>query len=102
MHGVGANDPPVTGGAVFDTFEHDGGTHADLIRIAAERNGPMRVERFEQGSWQPYPETFPATCDGYDGALMFRRDVARLDGRNVRIVTRGAAVVPHEDEGGGP
>lgn len=47
--GVGPSNPPVTGSVVFDTFELEGGADEDRLRIADERNGPMRLECFEQG-----------------------------------------------------
>jgi hypothetical protein len=91
--GIGANDPPVTGGVVFDTFEHDGGTHADRLRIAEERSSPLRVERLERGSWQPYGEKFPANGSGYDEALMFMQAITSVGGE-VRLVTRNGTVLP--------
>jgi hypothetical protein len=94
--GIAASDPPVTGGVVFDTFEHDGGTHADRLRIADERNGPLRLQCFERGVWRTTPETFPLTDAGYDEAIMslYARNSPSTQGQ-MRLVTGRGTVVPH-------
>lgn len=113
--GVGVSDPPVTGGVVFDSFEHGGADHKEHLRIAEERNGPLRLERFEQGAWQPYPERFAATSAGYDEAIVLLRQMLSigLEAR-LRIVTRSGAVIggivesigarsqPETSDGSGP
>ncbi len=96
--GVGVSDAPVTGGVVFDAFEHDGGDHNEHLSIPEERNGPLLLERFEQGSWQPYPERFAATSAGYDEAIALLRAMnSPTTQGQMRIVTKARAVVAHED-----
>lgn len=93
--GVAASNPPMTGGVVFDTFELDG-TDQEALRVVEERNTPLRVERFEQGSWQPYAEEYAATDSGYDEARMFIQAIEGIGGGPVRLVSERGVPIPHK------
>jgi hypothetical protein len=92
--GVSTNNPPVTGGQVIDAFEDNGGTHEDRLRTAKQRNSPLRLERLERASWQPYPESFPADRDGYVEARVLAGALRGATSEALRLVTRDGVVVP--------
>jgi hypothetical protein len=102
--GISKLNPPHSGGTVIDTLEHEEGVSRDeLLQLAADRNGPLRVETRRVGtqSWR-HDTAYPATRDGLDEACMLAGDLTAA-GVEARVTTsRGIVLKQWAASGGAP
>jgi len=90
--GVSRSNPPVTGGTVVDTFEHDDAPWDELRKIAEARSSPLHVEWRDGVRWQKQGEEFTATPMGLESARFVANALARAMGSS-RIVTQRGKIV---------
>jgi hypothetical protein len=87
--GVTPNDPPVTGGVIVDSFEHEEAPHNALLRIAEQRNGPLRLETRERGTMA---EQCPATDTGLDEAMGIGSSLADAGSETQLATSKGTMI----------
>jgi hypothetical protein len=92
VYGVATSNPPVLGGVVVHTFQHEQASHAELLRVAERLTGPLRFEYARGSSWELGTDKF----DANDVGLQTARSMGRLlaeHGSSVRLVTAQGHII---------
>ena len=90
--GVSRSNPPITGGTVVDSFQHEDASTDELRRMAEQRNSPLYIEWREGAAWQRRGEEYRATPIGLEGARQAALEIAGATG-SARVVTCRGKVV---------